>query len=297
MQGVGVAHPDESHFAMSDRWATGDADGTGAFTTGFFGRLADVIGGGGPAVAVSLDGPSRSIDSAHASTISLSDPAAGSFLIQSDDRRYDAYQAGFSAMRQGNSLDSAMMTAARRGITDAANFARRVGTLPAPTAEYPNHPLAQSLSLAATLLSAEIGTRIVHVNHGGAFDTHENHLAAHADNMTVLDESVDAFLRDMAAKGLADRTVVMTTSEFGRRAKDNGSAGLDHGAGSVALLVGAVRPGLYGEYPSLRNLDDNDNLVATMNLTEYYATVAEVWLGVHASDVLAGSPMVVPGVF
>ena len=297
VQGVGVAQPDGSHFDMSARWWAGDPDGKGTFPTGFFGRLADVIGDDSPAVAIALNGTSPSIITAQATSISLSDPNAGSFLTNNDKGQYDAFQAGFNGMTAGATTDTAIMAAARKGMLDASHFARHLGALPDVTEGYPGHALAQSLSMAARLLAANIGTRIIHVNHGQNFDTHENHLDQHANNMTALDESVDAFLRDLEARGLADKVVVMTTSEFGRRATDNGGAGLDHGAASVALLMGAVKPGLYGQYSSLTKLDDDHNLVATTNMADYYGTVAQGWLGVHATDVLEGSPTIIPGLF
>ncbi len=297
VQGVGVAKPDGSHFDMSARWWAGDPDGKGTYPTGIFGRIADVIGDDSPAVAIALNGVSQSIITARATSISLSDPNAGDFLTNNDKGQYDAFQAGFNGMANGARTDTPIMAAARKGLLDASHFARHLGALPDVTEGYPGHELAQSLAMAARLLSANIGTRIIHVNHGQNFDTHENHLDHHANNMTALDESVDAFLRDLEARGLADKVLVMTTSEFGRRATDNGSTGLDHGAASVALLMGAVKPGLYGQYSSLTKLDDNENLMATTNMIDYYGTVAQDWFGVHATDVLEGSPTVIPGMF
>ncbi len=297
VQGVGVPKPDGSHFAMSARWWAGDPDGKGTYPTGFFGRLADVIGDDSPAVAIALNGTTPSINSARVASISLADPNAGNFLTANDKGPYDAFQAGFNAMTRAAPGDSAIMTAARKGMLDAGHFAHHLGTLPDATDGYPGHALAQSLSMAARLLSANLGTRIIHVHHGGGFDTHENHLDRHAANMTALDESVDAFLRDLETRGLANRVVVMTISEFGRRATDNGGAGLDHGAASVALMMGAVKPGVYGDYSSLTKLDDDHNLIATTNMTDYYGTVAQGWLGVHATDVLEGAPNIIPGIF
>ncbi len=89
----------------------------------------------------------------------------------------------------------------------------------------------------------------------------------------------------------------MTTSEFGRRARDNGSSGLDHGAASVAMLIGPVSAGRHGEPPSLTQLDESDNLVATVGLDSYYATVAEGWFGVPASELFTTVPEVLGGIF
>jgi uncharacterized protein (DUF1501 family) len=82
--------------------------------------------------------------------------------------------------------------------------------------------------------------------------------------------------------------LLVSTSEFGRRVPDNESNGLDHGAGSMALMLGPVNPGLYGEYPDLSRLDQDDNVIATVHMDDYYATLAEGWFGVTAADVLSG---------
>jgi uncharacterized protein (DUF1501 family) len=56
----------------------------------------------------------------------------------------------------------------------------------------------------------------------------------------------------------------------------------------MALMVGPVNPGLYGEYPDLTTLDEDENLIATVHMDDYYATLAEGWFGVPASSVLSG---------
>jgi len=113
----------------------------------------------------------------------------------------------------------------------------------------------------------------------GSYDTHDNHRDQYTQLAGGLDEALDAFLADLARRGLADRVLVATTSEFGRRVADNGSDGLDHGAASVALLAGPVVGGLHGSLPSLTATNEDGNLTATVTMSEYYATIAEGWLG------------------
>jgi uncharacterized protein (DUF1501 family) len=137
--------------------------------------------------------------------------------------------------------------------------------------------------------------RIVHIPAGMDFDTHSDHVGRHPQLLDSIDAAVAAFLADMDRRGLGDDVLVMTTSEFGRTAKDNESNGLDHGTASVALLAGAVKPGIYGEASSLDKLDENDQLVATMGLDGYYATIAERWFEVPAGDVVAGKPKLIDG--
>lgn len=297
VQGVGVPQPDLSHFEMMRRWWAGDSGARGSDATGFLGRLCDAIGdAGAPAVGISLgNGPTPGLLSRKVVTASL--PSDGSGLLTSDDPDLQtAWLAGYRAMAHPDRADSTLLPVARKGARQALRLAEVLEKLPAATA-YPESDLAAQLSLAARLLAAKVGVRVIHVPVGGDFDTHENHLPRYEALMKELDLGVDAFLADLAHRGLGQSVVVMTTSEFGRRPSDNGSAGLDHGAASVALLAGAVHPGLYGQYPSLKHLDADDNLAASVRLEEYYATIAEGWLGVPAREVLPGSPRPLHGPF
>ncbi len=71
----------------------------------------------------------------------------------------------------------------------------------------------------------------------------------------------------------------MTYSEFGRRVKENGSRGTDHGtAAPHFLLGGAVKGGLYGRQPPLTDLDAGD-LRYQLDYRRLYATVADSWWG------------------
>ena len=89
--------------------------------------------------------------------------------------------------------------------------------------------------------------------------------------------------------GAWDRTLVMTFSEFGRRARQNGSNGTDHGTAAPHFVAGgAVRGGLWGTAPDLQLLDENQNLRHSTDFRQLYATVARDWWGVDPRRVLRG---------
>jgi uncharacterized protein (DUF1501 family) len=80
----------------------------------------------------------------------------------------------------------------------------------------------------------------------------------------------------------------MTFSEFGRRAKENGSKGTDHGAAAPMFLIGGkVKAGVIGEHPSLSQLEMG-NLKHATDFRQVYAAVLDGWLGVPSKDVLGG---------
>src|SRR5690606_823042 len=99
---------------------------------------------------------------------------------------------------------------------------------------------------------------------------------------------LDAFWRDMQQQGEAERVLLMTFSEFGRRVAENGSGGTDHGAAAPMLLMGgALKPGLFGKMPSLTDLDRGD-LKYNVDFRSVYATILEKWLGADSQAVLGG---------
>jgi uncharacterized protein (DUF1501 family) len=79
----------------------------------------------------------------------------------------------------------------------------------------------------------------------------------------------------------------MEWSEFGRRPQENASFGTDHGTSSQMFIIGdPVHGGLYGEQPSLTDLDQAGNLKFKLDFREVYATILDRWLGVDSRTVL-----------
>lgn len=301
VQGVGSFESDGSHFEMLARWWSGSPSPSGARDTGFLGRLADAIGDpSAPAVALSVGtGTTPAILSRAVSTLAIPGADAAGYLAgaSEDDwfrRLFQQTVAAFGSADPFGDLDARLRATTAQSLA----FAEVLAALTADEEDpYPYSDLGRGLRLAAQLFSAGQGVRIVHVPMHQDFDTHDDHNGRYPGIMQDLDESLSVFLDDLAARGLSDRVLVMTTSEFGRTARDNDSGGLDHGTASNALLIGPVVPGRYGEAPSLTDRDDNDNLKATMGFDTYYATVAEGWFGVPASDVLDTGATPLEGVF
>src|SRR5262249_3661100 len=156
-----------------------------------------------------------------------------------------------------------------------------------PKVPYPNTPLANRLKTAAQLIDADLGARIFYVSIDG-FDTHANQLPAHAALLQQVSAAMTAFYKDMAARGHKERVLLMTFAEFGRRAKENGSQGTDHGSAAPMLLVGGkVKPGVIGAHPSLTELEMG-NLKHHTDFRQVYAAVLDKWLGVSSKAVLGG---------
>jgi uncharacterized protein (DUF1501 family) len=123
----------------------------------------------------------------------------------------------------------------------------------------------------------------------GSFDTHQNQQGTHAGLLKQLAEGVAALKSALTELGAWDRTLVMTFSEFGRRAKQNSSGGTDHGTAAPHFIMGgAVQGGMYGKAPDLNRLDGNQNVVYTTDFRQIYTTVAQQWWGVSSDVVVHG---------
>ncbi|MGI9607158.1 MAG: DUF1501 domain-containing protein [Acidimicrobiales bacterium] len=285
LMGVGtLEQPDGSHFEMERRWWSGQSSGTDLPATGFLGRLCDQLEDGQPVTGVSLgSGATPALLSEKAVTMGLTDPGSGWFL-ETDDPWFATMRRGLRDMAVGAG-PAGPIPSARRGLSDTLAFAESLNRIDTESIRdrFPNSDLGWQFGLAAQLVSLDAGIRIVHIAHGG-FDTHSGQRGDHDYLLMELSDAMGAFLEDIGDKRRGDSTLVCTTSEFGRRVHDN-DGGTDHGAASLALLAGPVEAGIHGEVPSLTQLDD-DNLVATTDFEQYYATLSETWFGVPASELL-----------
>jgi len=86
-------------------------------------------------------------------------------------------------------------------------------------------------------------------------------------------------MEDLERVGRADGDAVMMFTEFGRRVEGNGSLGSVHGTATPMFVVGTgVKGGLFGQHPSLTDLDDG-NMKMTTDFRRVYATMIKEWLG------------------
>lgn len=146
--------------------------------------------------------------------------------------------------------------------------------------------LTQKLQLVAGLIARGFATRLFYVSLEG-FDTHASQGPVHGGLLADLANSVAGFFQALKATGNDRRVRLMTFSEFGRRVRENGSRGTDHGAASCLFVAGpSVKGGVVGKHPSLSNLDDD--LRFHTDFRRVYATLLDGWLGCDSTAVLGG---------
>jgi uncharacterized protein (DUF1501 family) len=135
------------------------------------------------------------------------------------------------------------------------------------------------------MIAGGLPTRVYYASLG-SFDTHANQRQSHDNLMTAFSGGISAFLKDLESQKLLDRVVVLGFTEFGRRVKENGSRGTDHGvAGPMFLFGNQIQGGLHGEHPSLTDLVKGD-LDMSVDFRQVYATVLDNWLGADSNAVL-----------
>jgi uncharacterized protein (DUF1501 family) len=154
---------------------------------------------------------------------------------------------------------------------------------PAPGVNYPRGPFGQALKQTAQLIKADVGVEIAFADIGG-WDTHVNQGGSQgqlAARLSDLSQSISAFWDDL--RSLADTTVLVTMSEFGRTARENGNRGTDHGHANVMFVVGGpIRGGrVYGKWPGLSAdcLNEGRDLALTTDFRQVLGEVVYQHLG------------------
>ena len=169
-------------------------------------------------------------------------------------------------------------------IRDAANSQTN-------TVEFPDSNLGGALSIISNTIKAGMGTSVYMVSLNG-FDTHANQPDRHQELLTNISESVAAFYNDLAPSGRDRDVLTMTFSEFGRRVRENGSNGTDHGTAAPMMLFGPALNGngFIGEHPSMTDLTRGGNLKHTTDYIDVYGTVLQDWLCIDPSVINKSIP-------
>src|SRR5437868_89162 len=248
VQGVGYPNPSQSHFRSMDIWQAASTERE--LSDGWIGKALRHIpaassfhlaGNNEPAPLALTGSPVRV-----PSITSLSDFQLRIEATSGADRRAQQQTIEATATPAANASGGLLDFVQRTAVNTYASSRRlqEIGRTYEPRVPYPATSLANHLKLAAQLIDAGLGARLFYVTLDG-FDTHAGQAGPHANLLRDVSDSITALYRDLAARGHKDRLLIMTFSEFGRRARENGSRGTDHGSGAPMILVGGrVRSGV-----------------------------------------------------
>jgi len=275
---VGSPSTTRSHFDAQDFMETGTPD-VKSTTDGWLNRYLAVQGtcaecsvNSSPFRAVALSQQTPRILEGPTPTIAMA--SIGEFSIRatgSDVERLEAlYRTGSADLIHGTGTE----TFDAMKMLRAANPAQYA---PANGAEYPRSPFGQDLRQIAQLIKSDVGLEIAFADVGG-WDTHVNQgnvTGQLAARLADFGKSVSALVTDLGDR--MDDVMILTMSEFGRMAKQNGNGGTDHGHAGVMFVVGGSVRGhtVHGKWPGLRSdqLYQGRDLALT---TDFRAVFSEV---------------------
>jgi uncharacterized protein (DUF1501 family) len=298
VSGVGYPSPDRSHFRSMAIWQTASPET--AETTGWLGRWLDA-NGADPLLAVNV-GPVLPPLLAGQHCAGAAVPSSGGITLPTGQygsglRALDtastgalplverAAQSGADLLRVastfGPTLDAAPSPAPLAAASASASASAKAGGA---------NDLAGQLDVVARCIAANAPTRVYSVQLGG-FDTHAEEKDTQSRLLGQLDTAVSAFMTRIASGTHGADVVVALYSEFGRRVVANASSGTDHGTASNIFVLGSkVKGGMYGEQPSLTDLDLGD-LKYNVDFRSVYATLLEQTLGTDADNILGSEKL------
>ena len=160
--------------------------------------------------------------------------------------------------------------------------------IPQNSADYPRTPFGQHLRQIAQIIKADVGLEVAFADVGGR-DTHVNQGGATGQLANRLDDfakSIAALVQDLGNR-MADVTI-LTMSEFGRTARQNGNGGTDHGHATSMFVIGGDVKGkkIYGKWPGLEQeqLNEGRDLALTTDFRSVFSEVAFKHLGAAKMD-------------
>ncbi len=280
---VGYPNPDRSHFRSMDIWHTA-SESTEYLSTGWIGRYLDndCLGCNTPYHALEVDDSlSLAMKGVQNSGFAMSDPRR---LRKATQNQF--LQAVAKDAHEHEHENVAYLYKTLIDTQHSADYLFEQSKVHQSSTNYPNSPFGKDLKQIAELITADTDTKVYYTSLTG-FDTHANQKGKQGRLLKQYAEGMKALVEDLRKHNLLKDTLIMTFSEFGRRVKQNGSGGTDHGTANNLFLIGGdlKKPGFYNEGPDLQRLDEGD-LIYQVDFRNVYATILDNWLQSDAPAVL-----------
>src|SRR5262245_15487463 len=292
VQGVGYPNPNRSHFESMDVWQS--ADPLRRTTDGWVARAVPLFpeGNGVPSMFLGTDKMPLALQGSAGGVLSVERPQDFDLKLSGPDDRQKARRRLIEELSRGATDNDELTAFVRRrqlqtfASVDKIRDAIRAGAKKGGTVQVNDaRNLRDKLELVATLIRAEFGTRVFYVSIDG-FDTHSGQADKHGELLNQVGNAVEEFFKLLRDERHAERVLLLTFSEFGRRVKENGSHGTDHGAASCLFVAGpGAKGGPVNSHPPLDDLDGGD-LKWSVDFRRVYATLLDGWLGVESKAVL-----------
>lgn len=297
-----------SHSDQQLEWQ--NAAQSGATSTGWAGRIADLIGGqynpsGQIPMITSVAGDTLFCNGASSTPVSVSPGNLGGATCSEGTTECAAQQATAQALlnfSSGVSLITADNNITNNAYSYASTLSSAVQSIsPLKTIFPANNSLASQLKQIAQIIQvrAALGvSRQIFFASVGNFDTHSNQIALQSALLASVSPALNAFYQATQEMGVQNNVTTFTMSDFSRTFQPNSNTGSDHAWGSHHIVLGgAVNGGqIYGKFPTLAlgGPDDsgsNGRWVPTTSTVQYASTLAQ-WFGVSVAQL----PTVFPNI-
>lgn len=270
-----------SHFDAQDYMESG-TPGVKSTTDGWLNRFlqANAEKDATPFRAVTLGATLPRTMQGKASAIAMNSIA--DFKIRTGNMQMaKSVEGGFEAMYAQTVNDALRGTG--KETFEAVKMLERINPgqyKPAPEAMYPRGVFGDRLRQIAQLIKSDIGLEVAFTDVSG-WDTHANQTPQLIARMNEFSQGISALYADLADR--AEDVVILTMTEFGRTARENGNRGTDHGHGSAMFVLGGDIKGgkIYGKWPGLKTNDLNDgrDLAVTTDFRDVFGEIAQTHLG------------------
>jgi len=279
---VGYPNPDRSHFRSMDIWHTA-SDSSEFLSTGWIGRYLD-------SNCQQCKSPHYAIEVDDTLSLAMKGHDRSGFAVSNPSELRKATNNKFLKAVAHHDHDHeenvAYLYKTLIDTQSSADYLYEKSKIYKSKLKYPTSSFGRDLRRVAELITADSDTRIYYLSLSG-FDTHANQKNQQAKLLKQYAEGMAAFVKDLKQNNLFDDTLILTFSEFGRRVKQNGSRGTDHGTANNVFMIGNQlrKQGFYNQAPDLVNLDNGD-LVYQIDFRNIYANILEDWLEAPSGTVL-----------
>ena len=262
--GVGWPNTNRSHFKAMDQWSKGNEEGVGA---GWLAKISNSLGNDqsllslGPTSSNSIEG--GNVNALH--------------LIGNERKTIKSFNYGNHEIYKNRKVLEKFLKVDEFSAREINRIRNEIQKLP-KNIKIPRGSFSKQTAMALKVINTKNHPAFIQMELSG-FDTHQNQLNRQNKKLKELSENIYALKKGAEKLKKNVDLNILVTSEFGRRLKENGSLGTDHGSASIALLIGdSFTDEFIGYYPDLNNLDFRGDLIPNLYPNDLYNYVAnKIW--------------------
>jgi len=285
LNSVGYPNPNRSHFRSMDIWHTATSSDKNS-KTGWLGRYMDAYCTDSHAMLEIDTKLSLSLTGAERNGLAIK--KSSSLYRNLNDKYFrqiiaSAQATDLSEDNQGYLYKTLIQT------NQSAKYLAKTHSIKDNNFDFPKSKLGAKLSMVSQFIRSGFSTQVYYVSHNG-FDSHAYQRKKQDQLLTDYSNSVYAFVESLKKAGEFDDTLILTFSEFGRRVKENGSSGTDHGKANNLFLIGKnlKKPGIYNQAPDLIHLDNGD-ISHTIDFRNIYTDILNEWFKKDSSQIVSAN--------